>query len=711
MPPSKKKLKNIHKQAVRRTPKSKARAKKKVQIEAGKEYKDSRRAAAAATASNKGERVATPLDVVFSSGDVEDADIPVVDDAALWEADRNDVAVNSEEEVKAIQKADPELYRFLVDGTVGLLQDAQGMEASTHASARVITTARWRLFQESAQTSIIAFKASLACYRAAAERFTLASGSASGARRLASPMRLGEGEEALAFVIIEWTHANAVNLLQRHGGGDPSATPADPTKLPRFVRVQAAAAYFFEETRQLFSSLRPTDDATGLVLVQAALRSVSGQQALTWLWPLTAVRGRLLTSCCELWAQESTPEALRLLNFLVVRNLAAMATVAPQDGHDRKGDKKGDKKGRPVSSAAKPRGLELEAVLRAALRGLASASMAPCTLKTAASFRLMENCCLELLRIDDATTYRVAFAHTEQLAAILRNACAATQGDENALSTRAVRDLVGWSFVRALRLWTRATSVLPCLRPLAPPLAAIAAGALKSQLPRGVRYLPFTCQCIGCLNDLSSGIEAFVPVSSHLLRSFGGLISALDKAHKVRNKASGNGGAPQVADVDITLKLTERQASEVASLEAIGARLCFLLVDYLGTVSRATCFPEIIVPLLPHLKKFASKCRSEGLRKQLKQLATAAEVGAQDIAARREILMGADAANASKRFLLYEADNAMAKLRVEAYARREREEKTRLGGELKAPAGGGMSKSALKRKRQQESQWKKDSVN
>jgi len=169
-----------------------------------------------------------------------------------------------------------------------------------------------------------------------------------------------------------------------------------------------------------------------------------------------------------------------------------------------------------------------------------------------------------------------------------------------------------------------------------------------------------------------------LPVSSHLLKAFSVLLPAMEKAHRDRKGAGG--GKPEkgealakakAPDIDILLRFTDGQAAEVMTMEAVGGFLCYLLTDHLGVLARSPSFPEVVAPVLFHLKKDLKHCRSENLRRQLKQLVTHAESSAGDITSRRELLPEKEV-TAWKKFFLFDADTTMAKARNEALIRKER---------------------------------------
>jgi len=282
---------------------------------------------------------------------------------------------------------------------------------------------------------------------------------------------------------------------------------------------------------------------------------------------------------------------------------------------------------------------------------------------------------------------------------LLRNACIATsqgvgtqpktKSTENtekdrkkkALQQQRTQGLVGWPFIRAIYLWTKAVGSVPALRPLAYPLSMIALGAIKHKLTSLV-FFPFVYHCMRCLNRLGSSLEAFVPISSHLLKSFSVLLPALEKAHKDRGRKGGaQAGAAKVPEVEVLLRFSEGQMHEVMTLEAIGNSLCFLATDHLGLLSRSPAFPEIAAPVLVHLRKYSKHCRSEPLRRQLKTLMASAEASAEDIRVRREALT--DVPN-WKQFLTFDADSALAKAREDTLTRKASDEKARVEAEIQA---------------------------
>merc|ERR1712054_324094 len=154
---------------------------------------------------------------------------------------------------------------------------------------------------------------------------------------------------------------------------------------------------------------------------------------------------------------------------------------------------------------------QLEMMMRMLIRSFAEVAAVGYSWRSLSTFRFMENCLVELLRIDDATAYRIGYACIRQLALVLRNACIASSqsteksGKKKSAQMKAMA-LVGWPFIRALYLWTKAVGAVACLKPLAYPLSMITMGAIKTRLT-SLQNCPFVHHCIRCLNRLGSSLE------------------------------------------------------------------------------------------------------------------------------------------------------------------------------------------------------------
>merc|ERR1712196_500559 len=116
--------------------------------------------------------------------------------------------------------------------------------------------------------------------------------------------------------------------------------------------------------------------------------------------------------------------------------------------------------------------------------------------------RFLENCSIELLRIDDSMAYRIGYEQIKKLSKVLRANCIKYHVDDDDAEAslkrkrgnmengseqksgpeRKKQELVDWSFIRAIRLWTRVVSSSPALRRLAYSLSMVISGAMKVKL-------------------------------------------------------------------------------------------------------------------------------------------------------------------------------------------------------------------------------------
>jgi len=698
-----------------------------------------------------------------------------------------EAAARHEKELKAIKEKDPEFYKFLVEQDKSLLdfrappaadegdgedEDAEGAESggedegkglqgkdvageAADQHGKVLTRERLEKIQASAKDSFTACKAALNVYHTAVRSIERQQeeaggmdgeggdddddgepGSKKGKRQQADRRRRGVfriEDEAIFSEVIEWSISNMIGLFKHHAGelrpapsasgsgkkgrkgkkdsaasaSDPSSAssgPLDPTRYKRWTRVRVLTNIFWEETFFLLNHLVAQD------MLEYVLRHCSSPEALAWLWPFKSVRQRYVRRCCSLW---STGKAhnVKLLAFLFIRNSASMVMHMP------------DSKDKQVP--------QLEGLLRQVIRNFAEVAGWGYSWKSLSTFRFMENCIIELLRLEDATAYRLGYVCLRQLALILRNACLATSqvgktggggGGESADKAKKKKSqaqqqtqvLIAWPFVRAISLWTRAVGAVPSLRPLAYPLSMITMGAVKHKLT-SLQHFPFVYHCLLSLSRLGSSLEAFVPISSHLLKVFDVLVQAIEKTYK----KGGKGGEKKTLDssvkapeLEIVLRLSEAQLGSAMALETVGSSLCFLFIDHLGLLSQSPAFPEIIAPVMMHLRKFSKHCRSEPLRRQLKTLVEKAEATADAVRARRDALTEAPD---GKKFLIFEADGAIAKARAEATKRRAAEEKARVEAELRnesaaasasaqSEGGDGEGKKGKKRKKDQKAE-------
>ncbi len=121
----------------------------------------------------------------------------------------------------------------------------------------------------------------------------------------------------------------------------------------------------------------------------------------------------------------------------------------------------------------------------------------------------------ELLALDPAAAYNLAFVYVRQLGISLRNALT-TQKKE------AVQAVHNWQFVHSCHLWAHlleSTAPSKALSPLVFPLTQVMQGCIR--LTYTARFFPLRFHMCGILSGLSAKTGAFVPVLPHYLDVLG----------------------------------------------------------------------------------------------------------------------------------------------------------------------------------------------
>lgn len=565
-------------------------------------------------------------------------------------------AQRHEEELQAIKEQDPEFYKFLVEEDQKLLDFTADVEGESEeegepeegtktpkeeisASPRFLTLERFQQIQSSAKSSMTAFKAVANAFHVAVrsinaeeqkdrdEDDTVERSKRAAARRRRRALTI-DSEETFS-AILEWGLANFLELLEYHGGAEAKDTtlPLDPTRLPRWKRVRLISQVFWDETLFLLTYAQNAE------MQAAVLRTCSSAQALAWLWPFKTLQRKYLKIILQIWTQPkaasaSTSASPRLLSFLFLRNAAAMTLLKD--------------------------GLSLQELLRTVLRAFMGATSSY-TWRSLNNVRFMENCILELMRLDDAAAYRVGYMFIRQLALVLRNtslkpvASASKKGQKTVTqkakampkskakagkskskqSKPTTENLVSWPYVRSIFLWTRLVSDVKALKDLAYPLYMVVLGSVKSQ--SSLNFMPFCLHGLRALNELAEKTQKLVPLSALLLRLLDMNLKAIDKAPKGSQEELGK----EEVHIEILLQLPNLKEETLIKL---GSYICASFTDHLGLLSRSVAFPELAAPVLLHLRRHSKHCRIEALRRQLKALISFVEESRDQVQRFREQL-------------------------------------------------------------------------
>ena len=127
---------------------------------------------------------------------------------------------------------------------------------------------------------------------------------------------------------------------------------------------------------------------------------------------------------------------------------------------------------------------------------------------------MMQNCVVELYRLDLKSAYQCAFAYIRSLAVHLRNAV-------KERSSASINRICNFQFLNSLRIWTDVLvmhSEPHALRPLFFPLVQLIIGAIR--LVSGYNFCPFRIHCLQLLVKLEESTRGslYVPLSDFVVR-------------------------------------------------------------------------------------------------------------------------------------------------------------------------------------------------
>ncbi|CAM9691183.1 unnamed protein product [Ectocarpus sp. 12 AP-2014] len=205
------------------------------------------------------------------------------------------------------------------------------------------------------------------------------------------------------------------------------------------------------------------------------------------------------------------------------------------------------------------------------------------------SLRVMEGCVVELYGMDVGSAYQNAFLYIRQLSLLLRRAMQHKTKD----SVQAVRR---WQVVTCLRVWTGVLAAAPGedgLRMLIFPLAQVIEGIVR--LSATLRHSPLVFQLVRMRQRLAAAAELYVPCATPLLEVI--------RSPALFKKATASTGAPP--NVPAILRLGKTQVEEGRAQGAVVEEALRLLGQEMDLYRYSAAFPELVLPVLGHLKKFA----------------------------------------------------------------------------------------------------------
>ncbi|KAM7272346.1 hypothetical protein ACFE04_027009 [Oxalis oulophora] len=249
-------------------------------------------------------------------------------------------------------------------------------------------------------------------------------------------------------------------------------------------------------------------------------------------------------------------------------------------------------------------------------KGIYKAYVVNCRFVNAASLRhihFLQNCVIELLRVDISTAYQHAFVYIRQLAMILREAL-------NVKTKESFRKVYEWKYMNCLELWTGAVCAFSSeadFRPLAYPLTQIISGVAR--LVPTARYFPLRLRCVRMLNRIAASTGSYIPVSMLLL-------DMLDM--KELNKPP-TGGVGQAVDLRTIIKVSKPTLKTRSFQEACVFSVVEELAEHLSQWSYSVAFFELAFIPAVQLRSFTKATKVERFRKEVRHFIRQIEANSQ----------------------------------------------------------------------------------
>ena len=278
----------------------------------------------------------------------------------------------------------------------------------------------------------------------------------------------------------------------------------------------------------------------------------------------------------EIWSDSAHGEATRISAFLVLRRLIVIGDPSIR-----------------------------EVVLRATYQGLIKGSRTT-TIHNVGGINLMKNSALELWGLVDSNiAYTTGFTFIRQLAIHLRNSIKNNANDS-------YKTVYNWQYVHSLDFWSRVLST-HCevlheasqgrespLRPLIYPLTQITLGAMR--LIPTAAYFPLRFQLIRSLLRLSQATNTFIPLAAPLYEV---LTSAeMKKPPKPSTIKS--------LEFDINIRAAKGYLHTRVYQDGVGAQVAELLAEFFCIWSKSIAFPELALPVVVMLKRWAKEVAPHG---------------------------------------------------------------------------------------------------
>ncbi|CDR94309.1 hypothetical protein, conserved [Babesia bigemina] len=354
-------------------------------------------------------------------------------------------------------------------------------------------------------------------------------------------------------------------------------------------------------------------------LCRCALNVIGSDAVMPWVVTLKSLHKEVVKLACSLLTHHKE-QKVRIYSFQVLRRYLACVLesnyhriqISQSPATGLKIERLSSQQARAFSNSS------INFLLNRSYRTQISASSIERTLKNFGLFKLSQNCLAELYSsMPGANLYAFAFKSIRDLGVNVRREWMSANDRKKrerapakvSSSHSIVLPVYSWGFVEAVNVWV--TVVVRCrdrLDALAYPLVTVITGAVKVKLPQ-IGYMPFILHMLTAQNQLSDGLERFVPIMScifHLLEQL-----RTKDINKLRRQEAEESRKllDNVDDIMVRLRLTKKQLHASETYRMLYRHVSLLLTDHVGLLSLHPSFPEFIVPVRAFLNRYMKASR------------------------------------------------------------------------------------------------------
>ncbi|UKK00676.2 hypothetical protein MACK_000750 [Theileria orientalis] len=157
-------------------------------------------------------------------------------------------------------------------------------------------------------------------------------------------------------------------------------------------------------------------------------------------------------------------------------------------------------------------------------------------------------------------------------------------------------EVCSWGFIESINIWISVISKSgENMKALVYPLVTVINALVKIKI-NSKRYVPFVLHLLTALNQLSDGVNKFIPIGSFIF-------FVLDTLKSFKHNKPVKDELEKSDDIMIKLKLSKKNLHSDQVRKLLYKHVELVLVDHLGLVSLNPSFPEFTNPVTHILKK------------------------------------------------------------------------------------------------------------